>query len=147
MSAVDGDNPVVRLCAEGMRAEAEGRPQDARALFLQAWELSRDDYEACIAAHYVARHQDSSRDALHWNQTAFDRARAVGDERVLGFQASLLLNLGKSHEDLGAFTEARALYERAFRALDAVPESPYRDIVQGGITRGLERVAIALADT
>jgi hypothetical protein len=54
---MDPNNPVVRLCAAGMAAEGEGRPADAKALFEQAWAESRDDFEACIAAHYVARHQ------------------------------------------------------------------------------------------
>ncbi len=53
------DNPVIKLCAEGTRAEFEGRIEDARTLYMQAWEASKDDYEACVAAHYVARHQEA----------------------------------------------------------------------------------------
>jgi hypothetical protein len=30
---MDLSNPVLTLCQDGMRAEAEGRPADARALF------------------------------------------------------------------------------------------------------------------
>ncbi len=141
MSSIDPDNPVVRLCAQGMQAEGEGRPQEARALFLQAWEARTDDYEACIAAHYVARHPDSARDALHWNQTALDRAHAVTDGRVLGFYASLCLNLGKSHEDLGNLAAAREHYARAAASLHDVPDGPYRDLVHGGVTRALARLA------
>jgi hypothetical protein len=29
---MDPNNPVVRLCAQGMEAESDGRPQDASAL-------------------------------------------------------------------------------------------------------------------
>lgn len=56
--AIDPDNAVVKLCAQGMQAEGAGRRGDARALFEQAWEIAGDDYERCIAAHYLARHQD-----------------------------------------------------------------------------------------
>jgi hypothetical protein len=56
---VDTDNLVVRLCIQGARAEFEGRLDDARSLFWQAWNAARDDYEACIAAHYVARFQQN----------------------------------------------------------------------------------------
>ena len=56
---MDLNNLVVKLCAEGMQAEFAGKLDDARALFMQAWEQSQDDYEACIAAHYVARHLPS----------------------------------------------------------------------------------------
>nr|BFF02017.1 hypothetical protein GCM10020241_36920 [Streptoalloteichus tenebrarius] len=42
---MDPDNPVVRLCVQGMQAEAEGRDADARDLFQRAWETAGDDYE------------------------------------------------------------------------------------------------------
>lgn len=55
---------VVQLCIEGSRAEFEGRPAEAHALYLQAWEAAADDYEACIAAHYMARHQVTPEERL-----------------------------------------------------------------------------------
>jgi hypothetical protein len=51
---------------------------------MQAWEKRKDDYDACVAAHYVARHQ--------WNQESLDRADAVNAESVQGFYPSLYLN-------------------------------------------------------
>jgi hypothetical protein len=47
-----------------------GRSSDARELFAQAWAIRRDDYEASIAAHFVARHQDTPEEALRWNMLA-----------------------------------------------------------------------------
>lgn len=61
-----------------MRAESESRNDDARALFTQAWQAAKDDYDACVAAHFLARHQESPQDTLHWNQEALIRANAVG---------------------------------------------------------------------
>ena len=110
---MDLDNPVIRLCAEGARAEFEGRIHDARTLFMQAWEASKDDYEACVAAHYVARYQESPEDTLRWNQEALSRANAVGDDRVIGFFPSLYLNMGRSYETLGNQTEAQRYYDLA----------------------------------
>jgi hypothetical protein len=40
-----------------MECEGRGRFEDAAQLFLSAWNESTDDFERCIAAHYVARHQ------------------------------------------------------------------------------------------
>jgi hypothetical protein len=97
---MDTNNPVVKLCADGMKAEMEGKPEEARQLFMQAWEQSKDDYDACIVAHYCARHQRSPQEILRWNQESLDRANAVNDERVRGFYPSLYLNIGKAHEDL-----------------------------------------------
>lgn len=138
---MDPNNPVIKLCAEGMKAEMEGRTDEARALFLQAWGESKDDYDACIAAHYVARHQKSSEEILHWNKEALDRADAVDDERVHSFYPSLYLNMGKAHEDLGKWEEAKRHYELAEAKMSNLPGGRYGDIVRDGIIRGLQRVS------
>ena len=74
---MDPENPIVQLCIAGMAAEAEGRAADAKALFEQAWETSQDDFEACVAAHYVARHQATPAATLDWNERALRRAEAA----------------------------------------------------------------------
>ena len=138
---LDPDNPIVRLCVAGMRAEGEGRLDEARDLFGQAWAARQDALEACIAAHYVARHQDSPEETLRWNEVALTQAQAVGDERVQGFWASLYLNLGHAHEALGHTAEARGFYDRAAAELDGVPGGRYGEMVRGGIENGQRRVS------
>lgn len=133
---MDTENPVVALCADGMHAEADGRPEDARALFDQAWEAARDDYEACVAAHYVARHQDTPEERLRWNAESLTRAERVGDERVRGFYASLHLNLARDHRELGDETRAEDHYRLAAAHLDAVPPGPYRDLIRAALPSG-----------
>lgn len=142
---MDPNNPVVKLCAEGMAAEAEGRFDDARTLFTSAWEKADDDYHRSIAAHYVARHQSSPEETLRWNLEALHRADAVGDERVEGFYPSLLLNMGYSHEQLEQWKEARDYYQRAAERLDILSDTPYGMTVRDGVARGLERVAERLS--
>ena len=110
---IDIDNPVVKLCLEGTQAEFQGRIDDARALYRQAWDISQDDYEGCIAAHYLARYQESIEEALRWNQEALRRANAVASERVQSFYPSLYLNLGHSYEMVGNQTEAQRYYDLA----------------------------------
>ena len=110
---MDTSNPVIQLCIAGTQAEFARHIDEARSLYLQAWDLASDDYEACIAAHYVARFQDSPEETLHWNQIALSHADAVGDERVRDFYPSLYLNLGKSHEVLGNQAEAQKYYSLA----------------------------------
>ncbi len=110
---MDLDNPVIRLCAEGSRAEFEGRNEDARRLYLEAWAACKDDHDACVAAHYVARFQDTPEEALYWNQEALARAEKVKDDRVQSFYPSLYVNLGRSHELLGDEGEARHYYKLA----------------------------------
>jgi tetratricopeptide (TPR) repeat protein len=136
---MDPNNPVVKLCMEGMAAEAKGRFEDARHLFEQAWSFCQDDYDACMAAHFLARHQDNPQAVFEWNQEALNRANLVGDDRVLSFYESLYMNLGHSYETLGDETEARRYYDMAADRLDDVPEGPYKDVVLDGITRGHKR--------
>lgn len=137
---MDPSNPVIKLCVEGMKAEAEGRAQDALSLFLQAWEQRKNDYEACVAAHFVARHQSTPENGLHWNQESLHHARAVNDATVESFYPSLYLNIGKAHEDLGNLEAAKRFYELAASKVSSLPVGRYGDVVREGIRRGLERM-------
>lgn len=143
---MDPDNPVVRLCAEGMQAEGRGDLEAAKALFEQAWEARDDDYDASVAAHYVARHQESAADVLLWNERALEHADAVGDERVRGFYPSLYLNLGWAHEQLERPREAQRFYVLAAGAQEELGDDAYGDVVRDGVRRGLQRIAGVGAD-
>ncbi|MEO5931086.1 MAG: hypothetical protein ABIR47_14210 [Candidatus Kapaibacterium sp.] len=140
---MDPEHPVVKLCAEGMRAEMEGRPADARELFTKAWNSATDDYDACIAAHYVARHQETPEETLRWNLEALNRAKAVNDGRIDGFRPSLYLNMGWSHEMLGDKAEAARYYILAEAEVAGLPADGYGALVRGGIAEGLKRVGAA----
>ena len=110
---MDPNNPVIKLCIEGTQAEFRGEIDLAHSCYQKAWESAQDDYEACIAAHYVARHQDDPQQRLHWNQVALDKASAVTDGRVEEFYPSLYLNMGQSYELLGKGEEAKRYYDLA----------------------------------
>ena len=110
---MDLDNPVIKLCIAGSQAEFQGQIEQARAFYQQAWEVAQDDYDACIAAHYVARHQEQPSERLYWNQMALDKARAVTNGSVEEFYPSLFLNMGQSYELLGNIPEARRYYDLA----------------------------------
>jgi len=137
---MDAENPVVKLCVAGMQAEADGRYTDARVLFLRAWGARHDDYDACIAAHYVARHQSDPYDTLHWNRLALDHAEQVGDERVRDFYPSLYLNLGHAHELIGDADEARRYYALAGKVTENLPDDRYGGVVRGALASVMSRV-------
>jgi hypothetical protein len=138
---MDASNPVVRLCAEGMELERAGRRDEAARAFTLAWEQSRDDYDRCIAAHYLARAQASPNENLRWNLKSLGHADALTYERVAGFYPALYLNIAWAHEDLGHRDEARMYYELASLRLRSLPAGTYRETVRDGIERGLERVS------
>ncbi len=116
---IDSTNPVVALCAEGMAME--GVPAEAKRLFEQAWAERSDDFEAAIAAHFVARHQPTPEETLHWNALAVQHAELVSDGRAAGFLSSLYLNLADAHEKLGARDSAATAVARAATHLHRIP--------------------------
>lgn len=137
---MDEKNRVVQLCAEGMELERNGRLEEASAIFMKAWEESRNDFERCVSAHYVARRQKTPAENLRWNQVSLEYADAIEDGRVRGFYPSLYLNIGWAYEDLGNRVEAKKYYELAETRLETLPEGSYRETVRDGIERGLRRV-------
>ena len=137
---MDPNNPVVKLCAQGIEVEMKGRRDEARSLFLQAWELRQDDVDACIAAHYLARHQESLVETLRWNELALTHGMHAPADSVGSFLPSLYLNLGKSYEDLGDLSRARELYEQGEQHLADVPGGGYGEIVRQGLDNALQRV-------
>ncbi len=107
------NNPIIQLCIQGTQAEYAGEPEQAASLYRQAWTMAATDYEACVAAHYVARFQKTPEETLRWNQEALRRAEAVKDESAREFYPSLYLNLGKAYENIGELEEARRFYDLA----------------------------------
>jgi hypothetical protein len=138
---IDPTNPVVALCAQGMAVE--GTPADARRLFEQAWAARRDDYDAAIAAHFVARHQATAADTLHWNALAVRHAEAVSDGSANELLASLYLNLGDAHAQLGQRAAGVAAVQQAAEHLAAVPAGGYHDFLALGIGRLANRLGEA----
>jgi len=132
-ASIDPSNPVVALCAAGMACE--GTPAEARRLFQEAWDARQDDYDAAIAAHYLARHQPTALLRLHWNSLAVAYCERVSDQRADELLPSLYLNLADSLLAVERRDEARLIAERAAAHLSTLPPDGYRSFVAGGITR------------
>ncbi len=139
--SLDPNNPIVRLCVAGLACENEHRFDDALSQYMQAWNEASDDFELCIAAHYIARHQKSPTDALDWNLRSLKLADAVRDGRVREFYPSPYLNVAKSHEELGAKEQAREFYKLAADKVAELSSGAQRAVVEDGSTRGLQRVS------
>lgn len=142
VAPLDPENPVIRLCSEGMRAEVEGRSGDAKTLFEQAWERASDDYEACVAAHYLARHQPTVADELRWNEVCLERADAVADARVAAFYPSLHACLARCHRELGDIEKAGTHFRLAADHLDALPPGSYVDWLRYVVAEGLRDTGV-----
>jgi len=112
---MDLENPVIRLCVKGTQAEFDGKKDNACELYHQAWEAATDDYEACIAAHYMARCQKTPEEILRWNQEALERANRVKNGSIKDFYPSLYLNMGSSYELIGNQAGAKKYFDLAAR--------------------------------
>lgn len=138
-------NKVMELCVQGMAAEALDA-DEARRLFRQAWDAREDDFDACVAAHYLARHQLTAETRVEWNERALTHADAVRDDRVTSFYPSLYLNLATAYEELVAVDQsyenvrrAREYFARAAASAKDLPPGPYADMVTSGSAGGLRR--------
>ena len=68
------DNKIVQLCARGMELEGLGQSAEAIFLFGEAWNTATTDFEKFVAAHYVARHQETAAEKLIWDKIALKHA-------------------------------------------------------------------------
>lgn len=107
------NNRIIQLCILGMEKEAGAQPDAARRVFLEAWEQATNDFEKFMAAHYVARHQDTVADRLRWLQAALQSALKVGDESVSGALPALYANIAKCHDELNDTEAAKKNHELA----------------------------------
>ena len=62
------------------KVKGKGQKTEALQLFQQAWDRASNDVEKFIAAHYVARHQESVQDKLKWDEIALNLALQVNDD-------------------------------------------------------------------
>ena len=130
---IDPTNPVIALCTAGMTCD--GGAHEALSLFEEAWNARRDDYDAAIAAHYLARNQPTPLLTLDWNVRAVTHCERITDDRAAELLPSLYLNLADSLFAVGRWEEARAIAERASETLPTLSADGYRAFVAQGITR------------
>lgn len=95
---VDLNRHSVALCAAGTQTEFERRLDEAMRLYRRAWDEASDDYERCVAAHYIAHLESDSREQLRWNLLALEHAGLAEPRLVEPFLGSLYVNLGHSYE-------------------------------------------------
>ena len=137
---IDPSHPVVALCVAGM--EVDGTPEAALELFMKAWDARTDDYDASIAAHFVARHQPNVAARLHWNRTAVMHAIKAGEAERASLMASLYLNLADSLLENDLVHEAREAVDEAASWLPGAGSGGYGQFVARGIKRFEQRLTV-----
>jgi rifampin ADP-ribosylating transferase len=137
---IDPQNIVVQLCSQGMQKESEFETAEARKIFKEAWRIASNDFEKSVAAHYVARHQDTVEEKLYWDELALSFALKNDYKQTQQILPSLYLNIGKCYEDLGNSVGARENYDKANFLVDSLEDSGYGNMIKSAIKAGLTRV-------
>ena len=110
---MDLNRPAIALCFEGTQLEFQKRIDEARQRYATAWDCAADDYEKCVAAHYVGHLAQTPAEALFWHQTALKHANRANPLLDESFLPSLYVNLGHAYEQTGDATQAKHFYDLA----------------------------------
>ncbi len=113
------NNAIVRLCLQGIAMEKMNKPEEASKLFLQAWNEAVYGFEKFISAYFVARHQQTVSDKLHWLNTALQIALEMNDDSVQSAFPPLYSSIAKCYEDLGDVENAKKNHAFAASCSDA----------------------------
>jgi rifampin ADP-ribosylating transferase len=101
------NNPIIKLCIQGMDMEEKGNYEDAGKLFTQAFNEATNDLEKYLGAFYLARHQKNAADKLKWFKTALQFALQVNDDSVKGALSSLHTCIVQCYNELGDTDNAK----------------------------------------
>jgi rifampin ADP-ribosylating transferase len=107
------NNPVIKLCVQAMDMEAAGNPEEAKRLFIQAWNEATDDFEKFTASYYVARHQPTVSDSLKWYEASLQCAINTNSDTVKSAFPSLHNHIAKCYEALGNLEKAKEHRDKA----------------------------------
>ena len=108
--------PKVRYLLERGRVfNSSGERDHARPLFEQAFEMAKgvsEDFYAVDALHMLAIIAPSGQ-SLELNRQAIALAESSGEERARNWLGSLYNNTGWAYHDLGDYTSALEIFEKA----------------------------------
>jgi tetratricopeptide (TPR) repeat protein len=105
------------LLERGRVYNSAGAPDQARPLFLQAWEeglVTGEDFHAIDAAHMLGIIEPPAKQ-LAWNERALDLAEKTPDPRAKKWPGSLHNNIGWTHFDQGRYDQALAAFQQALQ--------------------------------
>jgi tetratricopeptide (TPR) repeat protein len=112
-----GPRPRIRYLLErGRTFNSSGAKEQARGLFVEAWEQARAAQQeglAVDAAHMVAITYSGTLDAVAWNRRGLELARTSQDSKARALIPAMLNNSAWDLHELGRFAEALPLFEEA----------------------------------
>jgi len=127
------------LLERGRVLNSAGEPENARPLFMEAWELARangEDNLAVDAAHMVAIIEQPEQQ-IEWNRRAMELAESSPDPMARKWLASLYNNLGWTYHDRRDYKEALDLFQKAQRLREERGQAGPLRIAKWAVARAL----------
>lgn len=127
------------LLERGRVFNSSGNREQARPLFLQAWELAQaalEDFYAVDAAHMLAI-IESPDQQMEWNVKALTLAEASEQPRAKKWLGSLYNNIGWTHHDAQRYEEALSIFQKALELRQGQGEASAIRIAQWSVGRAL----------
>lgn len=109
----DLNNYIIQQCLKGIAMDEQGNSEEAKNIFLSAWEKASNDFEKYITAHFVSKHQSNVQDRLQWLLTTLQFAQKTNSRAVISAFPSLYANIAKSYEELNDPANAKKYYDLA----------------------------------
>jgi tetratricopeptide (TPR) repeat protein len=104
------------LLERGRVLNSSGNPEEARPLFLEAFDMAQEcgeDYHAVDAAHMMGVIEPDPAAQMEWNSRALHLAERSDDPYTRRWLGSLYNNMGWTLHDEGKYNEALELFQRA----------------------------------
>ena len=107
------NNNIVKLCAQAMAMEENGKPEEAGKLLLQARDQATNDFEQYLAAYCWARHQKDIPEKLAWFEKALQLALKINSDSVKSAFPLLYSSIARCYEGLHDLENATKNYQLA----------------------------------
>lgn len=116
------DSDIISLVQSGMKAEADNDFGAAHKFYEEAWSKAEAPKQRSIAAHFLARTQNTKEGRFKWNRIAIDEALKIESE-VKEYFPSLYYCMGLSCEECGDKDKALTYYKLAQSKISDLPQT------------------------
>jgi len=148
-------DPIMMSIQAAISTLQRGDREAARREFETIWASIADQpspFHECVLSHFIADTQDDIVEELAWDRRALEAAMRCTDAEakehhgslsIAGFLPSLHLNLGDDYLRLGDVTSCEIHLVAGAGACNDLAESPYGNMIRGGLERLAERLKLA----
>jgi tetratricopeptide (TPR) repeat protein len=127
------------LLERGRVFNTSGKPDKAKPLFIQSYELSKEiaeDFYSIDAMHMIAIAETPEK-SLEWNLKAIELAENTSDKRANRWLGSLYNNTGWSLFNMEKYTEALSIFEKALKWYEEKKHDEETRIAKWSVARTL----------